>query len=190
MEKDKGKSKGKNKSKSKGNAFERKVSALLDIWWDVPKGTFWRSKISGGSNEPGDITPRVLEVNDKPLHWPFVVECKHYKDIKFLQLLKSSNLKDGGLIQTWWKQLTADYSMYNTTQNNLYRLLIFKGNNTPILVAFCPRDFGENQDLIKASLQISDVFLYKSALYFPIIICTWENFSYQMTKDLFINKEN
>lgn len=178
----------KGKGKNKGNAFERKVSSLLDIWWKVPKGTFWRSKISGGSNEPGDITPRILSVNNKPLNWPFVVECKHYKDIKFLQLLNTSNLKNGGLIRGWWKQLTDDYLKYNKPSNVLYRLLIFKGNHTPILVAFCPYDFEGDKNLIKRSLRIQEIFLYKSALFFPIAICTWENFSLEMTKDLFIKE--
>lgn len=173
----------KGKGKNKGNAFERDVSLLLAEWWDVPKGTFWRSKISGGSNEPGDITPRVLEVNDKPLNWPFVIECKHYKDIKFSQLLTASKLKEGGRILSWWQQLTDD--QINTLS---IRLLIFKGNNTPIYVAFCILDFPRRAK--EKSLFISDTCIYKTPnnTYFSAItFCTWENFIKVMTKDLFIN---
>ena len=186
----------KGKGKNKGNAFERKVSLLLAEWWKVPKGTFWRSKISGGSNEPGDITPRVLDKDDKALHWPFVIECKHYKDVKFHQLLTASKLKDGGKILSWWQQLTKDQKSLPVIDPRI-RLLIFRGNNTPIYVAFCPLDL--NALAYTESLRIKDVLIYRTHKNMTVIpevayknaavICTWENFSLVMIKDLFINRE-
>ena len=175
----------KGKGKNKGNAFERKVSTELDTWWEVPKGTFWRSKISGGSNEPGDITPRVLEVDDKPLQWPFVIECKHYKELKFHQLLDARKLKDGGQILKWWQQLTTD--QVGTLK---IRLLIFRGNNTPIYVAFSRADFSNKAD--RDSLFIPDTCIYKrpdTSYGRAVVICTWKNFSSIMTKDIFIKEE-
>jgi len=178
----------KGKGKNKGNAFERLVSNALDAWWKVPKGTFWRSKISGGSNEPGDITPRVLEVDDKPLQWPFVIECKHYKEIKFSQLLNASKLKEGGQIVKWWKQLTDDYESTGYTK---IRLLIFRGNNTPIYVAFRPLDI-ERVGARLITANIKDKISYSNSKFLKddiICICKWDNFSSVMTKDIFIKEE-
>jgi len=179
----------KGRGKNKGNAFERKVSLLLAEWWKVPKGTFWRSKISGGSNEPGDITPRVLETDDKPLNWPFVIECKHYKEINIPQLLVASKLKNGGRILSWWKQVTKDQG--NTSK---IRLLIFRGNNTPVYVAFATSDFSvqvrRRVDKLKDILHFETYTTDHSfSEYVGFYICTWDNFSSVMTKDLFMKEE-
>ena len=178
-------------SKNKGSSFEREVSKLLDDWWKVPSGTFYRSKLSGGSNEPGDITPRLVG-NNSSLWWPFAVECKHHKDLKFLQLFESLKYKDGPLILQWWKQITDDVK-----DMCKWRLLIFKGNNTPILIAFTPTEWVDSFivppiakyvtsknyfDSITPDLQ--DSFIYDSASYKNVLyICTWKEFSSKITKD-------
>ena len=173
------KSKG---SKNKGSSFEREVSKLLDDWWKVPTGTFYRSKLSGGSNEPGDITPRLMG-SSSSLWWPFAVECKHHKDLKFLQLFESGKYKGGPLILKWWKQLGDDITVKDFTK---WRLLIFKGNNTPILVAFMPRDWFELHSPISFEPldHLEDLIIYCSALLTDVLyICTWKAFSSKITKD-------
>jgi hypothetical protein len=169
-------------SKNKGSSFEREVSKLLDAWWKVPPGTFYRSKLSGGANEPGDITPRLMG-NNSSLWWPFAVECKHHKDLKFLQLFESESYKDGPLILRWWWQLVRDITAKDFTK---WRLLIFKGNNTPILVAFMPRDWFELHSPIsfKPLEELRDLIIYRSASLTDVLyICTWKEFSSKITKD-------
>ena len=165
-------------SKNKGSSFEREVSKLLDTWWKVPKGTFYRSKLSGGSNEPGDITPRLVGDNSS-LWWPFAVECKHHKDLKFLQLFESLKYKDGPLILQWWKQITDDVK-----DTNKWRLLIFRGNNTPILVPFTPLEWSSSGSIAYCDADIKDEFAYNSYLIGDVLyICTWNEFSSKLTKD-------
>lgn len=167
-------------SKNKGSKFERDVSKLLDHWWDVPAGTFYRSKLSGGSNEPGDITPRLMG-NNQSLWWPFAVECKHHKDLKFLQLFESSKYKDLPLILQWWKQITDDIK--DTTKK---RLLIFRGNNTPVLIMFALSDFENKFGEIRYSwdMELEDLFIYHAAACDDVLyICTWKEFSSKITKD-------
>ena len=72
--------------KEKGSGFEREVSRLIDVWWEEEKSTFWRTVISGGWVEPGDITPRHRP--GKPAIWfPFIIECKCVKKVDVLELL-------------------------------------------------------------------------------------------------------
>ena len=168
-------------SKNKGSSFEREVSKLLDDWWRVPAGTFYRSKLSGGSNEPGDITPRLIGDNSS-LWWPFAVECKHHKDFKFLQLFESLKYKDGPLILQWWKQITDDVK-----DMRKWRLLIFNGNNTPILIAFAPLEWITGKHYHPTTYydaDIKDEFTYTSYLIEDVLyICTWKEFSSKITKD-------
>jgi len=113
----------------KGSSFERKVAKLFDLWWEVPKYTFWRTVLSGGWHQPGDISIRT--VNGEPIKWPFIVECKHYKTIDFWDVLKSSkNIK----LFKWWNQVTIDQRKVSVPYP--IRLLIVHANNTPIIVIF------------------------------------------------------
>jgi len=168
-------------SKNKGSSFEREVSKLLDVWWQVPTGTFYRSKLSGGSNEPGDITPRLVGDNSS-LWWPFAVECKHHKDLKFLQLFESQKYKDGPRILQWWKQITDDVKDVKK-----WRLLVFRGNNTPILIAFTPDDWITGKHYIPTNYfpgRFKDTFVYAPYACDDVLyICTWKEFSSKITKD-------
>jgi hypothetical protein len=184
----------KNRGKSKGSEFERMVAKLLDVWWEVPKGTFWRSKISGGADEPGDITPRF---STELKEWPFVIECKHYKEVKLIQLLSSSSLKDGGQILQWWQQLSKDHQKALTKKPNtlLYRLLFMKGTNTPLLVGFRPMDFNTSPKIdlkfIDIFSRIPDILIFSRCSYSTsLAICTWENFSNTITKSIILNMKS
>lgn len=122
--------------KEKGSAFERVVARRFDVWSGVSKNTFWRSTNSGGWVEPGDITPRFRE-NAKDIIFPFVVECKFYKNIDFFSRQKKP------LLTCWWEQVTSsqEQSHSMTPHKKVIRLLILKQNNKPPFAGFCKQDF-------------------------------------------------
>lgn len=115
--------------KRKGSEFERVVSRLLDVWWNVEEGTFWRSVNSGGWKEPADVSPR------KSVWFPFVVECKFYKTISLLGLFKENS--SSHLLRKWWAKLMLDVekARQQTTDTKI-GLLVFKYNQSPIFVCF------------------------------------------------------
>lgn len=138
--------------KAKGSQFERDVAHLCDKWWEVEKNTFWRTVSSGGWEEAGDIAPRYRP-NTTKVWWPFVLECKFYRKIDLLSILyprvidksskKGSNLS---LVEKWISQLWEERTKFlrlNQEAKALYcnRLLVFKGNRTPVFVAFCREDY-------------------------------------------------
>jgi hypothetical protein len=123
-------------SKEKGNEFERLVSGLFDDWFQVPKKTFWRTTQSGGWVEPGDIAPRQRDNAKGKIWWPFIVECKHYKDFNFLFLLKPDTKH---IIKQWWWKLEEEHQkVLNENGVDKVKLLIFRKNNNPVYCAFDP----------------------------------------------------
>ena len=116
--------------KRKGNEFERNVSRLLDTWWNVPDGTFWRSVNSGAWKEAADIAPRSANVE-----FPFVVECKFYKNLNMLDLFKTNSKTHP--FRVWWKKLLEDVQKARQKTSEIrIGIIIFKYNNSPILVLF------------------------------------------------------
>jgi hypothetical protein len=137
----------KGKGKLKGSSFERRISKVFDMWWKVPPHTFWRSVNSGGNWEPGDIVPR-----DRSINFPFIVECKFYKQWDFLKFFK--NYKKS-LIYSWWSQITETKMKFDK-ENIKKRLLIIKFNNYPVLCVYALEDF-PNYD--KFSIVIPSFYL-------------------------------
>lgn len=122
--------------REKGFEFERLVSGLFDKWFNVPSKTFWRTPMSGGWEEPGDIAPRLHK--GKSIVFPFVVECKFYKKFDLLEIFTSKK----PLIKLWWDQVTKSQNQadINTLGYLPIRLLIFKFNRSPIYVGFSLSD--------------------------------------------------
>lgn len=128
--------------KSKGSSFERLIAKDFDKWWEEVSGTFWRTKISGGSDEPGDISPRYRPQHKEKPWWPFVIECKHYKSINLLNLFRNEKNKNNHILE-WWRQVT---SSQNQAIKGGYdpvplRLLIIRVNTYPILCVFSLSEF-------------------------------------------------
>lgn len=84
-----------NKSAAKGGAFERKIRDIFETYYDIP---FERVPSSGALDYlKGDVwAPHHQHV------WPYVIECKHYKELDFNSLLtaKSNDL------YSFWEQAT------------------------------------------------------------------------------------
>lgn len=141
----KSRSRSQNKSKSKGSAFERLVSGMLDKWWKVGAKTFWRTTNSGGWKEPGDIAPRMRS-GQGSIFFPFVIECKHYRKIRVFDILKDySHLKNLPVLHKWWDQVTLSqmqeyFQRDALIKHEIIRLLIFRPNNYPIMVAISQAD--------------------------------------------------
>ena len=75
-----------NKSKAKGSAYEQKIATLLSKEFNVE---FRRVPLSGAIDYlKGDIwTPHDTA------WWPYCIECKHYKEIQWNNLLTSKTSK-------------------------------------------------------------------------------------------------
>lgn len=133
------------RGKSKGNAFERTVSSIVDGWWKVTPKTFWRTSNSGGwKPEPGDIAPRLRQ-GDPVIWWPFVCECKFYKNINFAELLENDPRHNRLLV--WWEQCIREKAQVVSLGRNpeeVIKLLIFKANFTPIYVAYDPSELARH----------------------------------------------
>ena len=127
--------------KAKGSSFEREISKEMDVWWKEIKGTFWRTKNSGGIDEPGDIAPRYRPQHKEKIWWPFVVECKHYKQLNLLNLFRKQNKNNQ--ILTWWRQVTREQEQCIKEGHVItpLRLLIIKPNTFPTLCVFSKEEF-------------------------------------------------
>ena len=169
--------------KEKGSSFERTVARLFDSYWNVPKNTFWRTPLSGGWHEVGDVAPR-----DRSIWFPFIIECKSYKTLDLLQLL--TRMKTTKLYK-WWEQVSKDAEKAKGTQRDpstCKRLLIIKINYMPILCVYSP------EELPFGSLTLEDdcrkqfrVFLGNE----QIVLCLFSTFQQRFSQeylDKFCNK--
>ena len=109
-----------NKSKAKGSAYEQKIATRLTSEFDVE---FRRVPLSGSIDYlKGDIwTPHDTA------WWPYAIECKHYKDIEWNNLLTS---KTTDMLQ-FWRQAVREAEVMNKKP-----LLIFRWNRSKDFVAF------------------------------------------------------
>jgi hypothetical protein len=109
-----------NKSKAKGSAYEQKIATRLTKEFDVE---FRRVPLSGSIDYlKGDIwTPHDTA------WWPYAVECKHYKDIEWNNLLTS---KTTDMLQ-FWRQAVREAEVMKKKP-----LLIFRWNRSKDFVAF------------------------------------------------------
>ena len=109
-----------NKSKAKGSAYEQKIATRLSSEFNKE---FRRVPLSGATDYlKGDIwTPHDTA------WWPYAIECKHYKNIEWNNLLTS---KTTDMLQ-FWKQTVREAEVMKKKP-----LLIFRWNRSKDFVAF------------------------------------------------------
>ena len=109
-----------NKSKAKGTAYEQKIATRLSNEFDVE---FRRVPLSGSIDYlKGDIwTPHDTA------WWPYAIECKHYKDLQWNNLLTSKTTD----ILNFWRQTVRESEVMKKKP-----LLIFRWNRSKDFVAF------------------------------------------------------
>ena len=109
-----------NKSKIKGSAYEAKIKRYLNSHLDIE---FERMPLSGAIEYlKGDIwTPHDTAA------WPYCIECKHYKDIQWNNLLTA---KTTDLLQ-FWKQTVREAKVMRKKP-----LLIFRWNRSKDFVGW------------------------------------------------------
>jgi len=174
-------------SKNKGSSFERDISKEFDVWWNEIKGTFWRTKNSGGIDEPGDIAPRYRPQHKEKIWWPFVVECKHYKQLNLLNLFRLQ--RKNNQILTWWEQVTREQAQCIKEGHAVspLRLLIIKPNNFPTLCVFSKEEFQLRSNAIDEHIHINRLkqyfTFYDSEEMVHIVITCFDNFKEYFTKD-------
>jgi hypothetical protein len=122
--------------KSKGAAFEREVCVLLSRWVTAGKrdDCYWRSAMSGGrstvarrkgvslATQAGDIS--CIHPDGHRLTNKFYIECKHYKDLNFLGLLKGT-----GYLVEFWLETKQQAQRYQKLP-----MLIAKQNLLPTMI--------------------------------------------------------
>jgi hypothetical protein len=121
------------KGKSKGSAFEREVCKDLSLWLSggKRKDLFWRSAMSGGRatihgvkvRQAGDITAVALEA--QAFTQKYVIECKHYRNLRTLQFL----LEGKGKLAKFWTTLQKI-----ARQHGKSPILIARSNKQPTIV--------------------------------------------------------
>ena len=86
-----------NKSKIKGSAYEAKIKRYLNSHFDIE---FERMPLSGSIEYlKGDIwTPHDTAA------WPYCIECKHYKDIQWNNLLTAKTTD----LLNFWRQAVRE----------------------------------------------------------------------------------
>ena len=119
-----------NKSKIKGSAYEAKIKRYLNSHFDIE---FERMPLSGSIEYlKGDIwTPHDTAA------WPYCIECKHYKDIQWNNLLTAKTTD----LLNFWRQAVREAEVMRKEP-----LLIFRWNRS--------KDFVGWSDDVEVSLYI------------------------------------
>ena len=109
-----------NKSKIKGSAYEAKIKRYLNSHFDIE---FERMPLSGSIEYlKGDLwTPHDTAA------WPYCIECKHYKDIQWNNLLAA---KTTDILQ-FWRQAVREAEVMRKEP-----LLIFRWNRSKDFVGW------------------------------------------------------
>ena len=109
-----------NKSKIKGSAYEAKIKRYLNSHFDIE---FERMPLSGSIEYlKGDLwTPHDTAA------WPYCIECKHYKDIQWNNLLTA---KTTDILQ-FWRQAVREAEVMRKEP-----LLIFRWNRSKDFVGW------------------------------------------------------
>ena len=109
-----------NKSKIKGSAYEAKIKRYLNSHFDIE---FERMPLSGSIEYlKGDIwTPHDTAA------WPYCIECKHYKDIQWINLLTAKTTD----LLNFWRQAVREAEVMRKEP-----LLIFRWNRSKDFVGW------------------------------------------------------
>lgn len=127
------------KSKGKGNAHERDVADKLTQWYGekflrIPNSGALRWQ--GAAWVYGDLLP--------PEGFPFVMECKHYAEIVFEEVLGTKNSPSGcSRVSEWWfTQAVPDADRaHRETGKQVLPLLFWKADYRPIRLTMWLEDF-------------------------------------------------
>lgn len=109
-----------NKSAAKGGAYERKIKDVFTKYYGIQ---FERVPSSGAlSYLKGDIwAPHHMHL------WHFTMECKHYKELDFTNLLTASSSN----LHSFWKQAYEESEvMSKLSKRTYYPLVIFRWNRS------------------------------------------------------------
>ena len=109
-----------NKSKIKGSAYEAKIKRYLNSHFDIE---FERMPLIGSIEYlKGDIwTPHDTAA------WPYCIECKHYKDIQWNNLLTAKTTD----LLNFWRQAVREAEVMRKEP-----LLIFRWNRSKDFVGW------------------------------------------------------
>jgi hypothetical protein len=121
--------------KAKGASFERDICVQLSRWMsnNEREDLYWRSALSGGrttvgrrrgvelSASAGDIS--CVHATGHALTDNYYIECKHYRDLNYLGLLKGN----GKLVEFWMT------TKREATNSGKHPLLIAKQNLIPAM---------------------------------------------------------
>ena len=109
-----------NKSKIKGTAYEAKIKRYLNSHLNIE---FERMPLSGAIEYlKGDLwTPHDTAA------WPYCIECKHYKDIQWNNLLTAKTTA----LLNFWRQAVREAEVMKKTP-----LLIFRWNRSKDFVGW------------------------------------------------------
>ncbi len=109
-----------NKSKIKGSAYEAKIKRYLNSQFDIE---FERMPLSGSIEYlKGDLwTPHDTAA------WPYCIECKHYKDIQWNNLLTAKTTD----LLNFWRQAVREAEVMRKEP-----LLIFRWNRSKDFVGW------------------------------------------------------
>jgi len=123
-----------NKSKIKGTKFENKIAKLFTEHFGVP---FRRTPLSGALEYiKGDVwPPKFMHV------WPYVIECKHYKELNFNSLLTAKSNDIWG----FWEETLEEAKIME-----MKPLLIFKWDRSKDFVMWNDHIEVDTQMFIKA----------------------------------------
>jgi hypothetical protein len=138
--------------KFKGASFEREVCTSLSLWMSAGKSEdlYWRSAMSGGRStvasrkgkrlaaQAGDIS--CIHASGSPLTDAFLIECKNYRDLNFVGLLKRT-----GKLAQFWLETRKQALHYKKLP-----MLIAKQNQQPIIVCLSR----EGQNLLKLNFHL------------------------------------
>ncbi len=104
-------------STNKGHDFERKVAKIFSEWWG---SEIRRTPMSGGSGISNLHADLVADEK-----FPFSVECKKYREVKFSSFLTTEN----NLLIQWWEQ-----SLKESFENRKVAIVVFAENRGEIFV--------------------------------------------------------
>ena len=121
--------------KQKGSAFERQICKALSEWLTHGKKVdcFWRSAMSGGRatvarksgvaiRQSGDIS--AVSQEGHALTDKYYIECKSYRDLNFVGLLKRK-----GKLAEFWLETRKQADHYKKLP-----MLIAKQNQQPVIL--------------------------------------------------------
>ncbi len=116
--------------KQKGGAYEHIIIHKLALAFKslgIKEDDCYRTKNSGATkSQPGDIqlSPRFAKI------LPVLIECKHYKGVKYaLGKILSGQPKSSPLF-VWWKQVIREQK----ERKDKMGILVFRQNNCPDIV--------------------------------------------------------